>query len=83
MFLWPEPHSDVKCREQLPWLWNTTKPLFPQVSGEGLYDLFLGLLFWSRPYINFDKYCQQVKAKLIILGASRKYAPKAAATALM
>ncbi len=33
---------------------------------------YLGLFFWSRPYINFDKYRQQVKTKLIILGASRK-----------
>ena len=72
MFLWPDHHSDVKYREQLPWLWNKIKPLFPQVSGEGLYVLLSGSLFWSRPYINFDKYCQQVKTKLIILGASRK-----------
>ncbi len=29
---------------------------------------YLGLFVWSRPYINFDKYCQQVKMNLIIIG---------------
>ena len=47
MFLWPDHHSDVKYREQLPWLWNKIKPLYPQVNGEGLYVLLSGSLFFG------------------------------------
>ncbi len=47
----------------------------------GAYVLFSVSLFWSRPYINFGKYCQQVKTKLIVLGAlynkiTEGYTPK-------